>query len=405
MGPPERIVMAPRTLLALLAAAPFLRLGAAASSEVLTTPGGVSVSVDKSTAAFSVSVDGTEWLRSSAFPARFFDGGVQYDGARGNLVVKSVGAATASHDPTFGPTLRVDVEWSKSASSATACLTGAIVALQDAASSGIVFEFTLPLGCTDCTAGSSETIGTAWPIFNTTAGAVALASLNLKSQAVDRGAWGPGVSPGKQHAQGMAGMAGGAPLVLWPHAYNPVTPSPGPSPGEHAQCRVTGDDSSAKLTKSRGGYDAYVQEGALGSYTKHAGMYCATTPAHDWAFTGDGDRPTCQSKCLEASCHCFDVLTKAPAAMASATATATDVVPRAVALAPLDNYMAAGAQTSAGESAWGLFGSVTTVAAGWTHSSVLVAGTGVSSTLGMSLLSGHAREHSIPLIMFVAHTP
>ena len=51
-------------------------------------------------------------------------------------------------------------------------------------------------------------------------------------------------------------------------------------------------------------------------------------------------------------------------------------------MAPLANFMAAGGAGGAGEMAHGLFGSVTTVPAGFSHATVLVAGRGVAATLG-----------------------
>ena len=57
------------------------------------------------------------------------------------------------------------------------------------------------------------------------------------------------------------------------------------------------------------------------------------------------------------------------------------VVVRAVALAPLGNFMASGISSNRGISALGLLASVATVPAGFTHASVLVASTGVVGTL------------------------
>ena len=95
-----------------------------------------------------------------------------------------------------------------------------------------------------------------------------------------------------------------------------------------------------------------------------------------------------QSHCDENACKCFDYnpahATGETAGTGTAPADETEtgpVVARAVALAPLENFMASGVSTNGGASAFGLLASVATVPAGFVHSSVLVAATGVVRTL------------------------
>ena len=179
-------------------------------------------------------------------------------------------------------------------------------------------------------------------------------------------------------------------MVLWPHATAPPpAPSPpGPGPGPKKKkwkCRVVAQGTAVTLTPSKGGYDSYTESKNGTGYDKHPAEYCDTTPEHSWAYTADVDQATCQSKCDELTCPCFDVLANTNVAAAAATVTAaaapSPVVPRAVAVAPLGNFMAAGSCAENAEAAFGLFSSVTTVPAGFSHATVVVAGRGVAATL------------------------
>jgi len=351
-----------------------------AAAEVLTTPGGVSVSIDRTTAAFFVSIDEQGWLYSATDAARFVNGSTTHSVADGTLKLLSVSAARNAMDATFGATKRVDIEWATASSPTKACLTGALVALQNVNfAPGLVFEMGLPLGSLIPSGGSSSSVGTAWPIFNTSAGSLDFATMALANQNTASSVWGP--SSAKESAAGTGGMNGGAPLVLWPHhvAPGPAPGPPGPGPATKAKCRVVGTSTKVTPVPSHDHqYDSYTPSTVGTSYDKHAGTYCETTPAHDWVYTGDVDKATCQSKCDETTCACFGVYVGKKTKVATEDAAIT----RALALAPLTNFMSAGASTVHGTSAWGLFASVEVVEAGFKHATALVGGHGVSRTLG-----------------------
>ena len=273
-------------------------------------------------------------------------------------------------------------------------MTTSIVALQSEATPGILFEFTLPGGlATRPTSRGSSGVATAWPIFDAGGGEVDLASLALSSQSTMSGAWGPATrgrriaaaAPQSGYSRG-SGATGGLPLVLWPHtAAPPPPPGPGPGPGPKKKwgCRVVAQGTTVTLNASKGGYDAYTEGKDGVHYDEHRGEYCGTHPEHAWAYTADVGEAACQSKCDELTCPCFDVLTHPGTGTPTAAATApVPPVPRAVAMAPLANFMAAGADDDGGEVAYGLFGSVATAPAGFRHATMLVAGRGVAATLG-----------------------
>lgn len=98
------------------------------------------------------------------------------------------------------------------------------------------------------------------------------------------------------------------------------------------------------------------------------------------AFTANVDELTCQSKCDVLTCPCFDILGDNESAVAGSLPL--PVVPRAAAIAPLGNFMATGAGSSGAIWTLGLLGSVTTVPAGFSHTTALVAGRGARTGRG-----------------------
>ena len=227
-----------------------------------------------------------------------------------DLALQSVSNVSSCTDPTFGPCTKIELTWAKShyedkstsraksRARATPVMTTSIVALQSEQTPGILFGFTLPGGLAACsTAQGTDSVTTAWPVFDTAAGELELASLALRSQSTESGAWGPSTrsKPIAAHSdtpRATGGAQGGLPLVLWPHAATPSPPPPPPGPGPHTKkwgCRVVPQGTDVTLTASMGGYGAYTPSKQGSGYDRHEGEYCGTHPTHTWAYTADVD--------------------------------------------------------------------------------------------------------------------
>ena len=82
------------------------------------------------------------------------------------LTLQSVSNVSSCTDPTFGPCSKVTLSWAKNTGGGGVVMTTSIIALQSNESAGIIFEFALPAGLTNCNArdGSPREIATAWPV-------------------------------------------------------------------------------------------------------------------------------------------------------------------------------------------------------------------------------------------------
>jgi hypothetical protein len=78
-------------------------------------------------------------------------------------------------------------------------------------------------------------------------------------------------------------------------------------------CRIL-TQKKFNIAASQGGYNAYVPDPVADSsnrnYTKHYHNYC--NDSHVWAYTGNDDMPSCQRKCDEINCTCFDAFDHNP---------------------------------------------------------------------------------------------
>ena len=83
--------------------------------------------------------------------------------------------------------------------------------------------------------------------------------------------------------------------------------------GHHTQnCRVTVSNHSVVLTKSNGGYDAWVpmNKKSGGGFTKHTGDFCDCDghgSCEHWVYhSTHDDFAACEKQCTKHSCDCFD---------------------------------------------------------------------------------------------------
>lgn len=77
-------------------------------------------------------------------------------------------------------------------------------------------------------------------------------------------------------------------------------------------CRIV-TQKTFNLLANKDGYNAYVPDSTTDSdrnYTKHYHNYC--NDSHVWAYTGNDDMPSCQQRCDEMNCTCFDAFDHDP---------------------------------------------------------------------------------------------
>ena len=74
---------------------------------------------------------------------------------------------------------------------------------------------------------------------------------------------------------------------------------------QRAACQIVDRPHFDTLNESTSDYEAFLPA-ADGSYTKHIGDVCQSHPRDTWAYTGDDDSDSCESRCTQMACACFD---------------------------------------------------------------------------------------------------
>lgn len=101
------------------------------------------------------------------------------------------------------------------------------------------------------------------------------------------------------------GPATAAPLLPPPPSSPPAPPPPGGWP-----CRIVDKQHFTSLvkdpTRKIEAYVRNIKSGHGSKYSKSIGETCGTSPPDTWAYLGIDDTDSCQSRCTQTHCACFD---------------------------------------------------------------------------------------------------